>query len=85
VQVDISLLDQFWDSMPFVPLKVNQRFGGTCRLPIQDRRISKARNQHEKRRKAELCLPPASMLISRFVYFRALLVFCLFACLIFRP
>jgi hypothetical protein len=29
------------------PLKVNRRFGGTCRRHLQGQRISKARNQHE--------------------------------------
>jgi hypothetical protein len=33
----------FWDS----PLKVSRRFGGTYPLHLQDRRISRARNQHE--------------------------------------
>jgi hypothetical protein len=27
------------------PLKVNRRFGGTCRLHLQGRKISQARNQ----------------------------------------
>jgi hypothetical protein len=27
---------------PFIPLKINQRFGGTYRLHLQDRRIRKA-------------------------------------------
>jgi hypothetical protein len=31
------------------PLNVNQRFGGTCRLILQGRRISLARNQRESR------------------------------------
>jgi hypothetical protein len=34
----------FWDITPCSPLKVNRRFGGTCRLHIQGRRISQARN-----------------------------------------
>jgi hypothetical protein len=25
----------FWDIMPCSPLKVNRRFGGTCRLQLQ--------------------------------------------------
>jgi hypothetical protein len=33
------------------PLKVNQRFGGTCRLYLQGRRMNQAIKQ--------LCLPPA--------------------------
>jgi hypothetical protein len=36
-----------WDITPCSPLKVNRRFGGTCRLRCQSRRISKARNQRE--------------------------------------
>jgi hypothetical protein len=30
----------FWDIMPRSPLKINQRFRGTCRLHLQDRRIN---------------------------------------------
>jgi hypothetical protein len=37
----------FWDITPCRLLKVNGRFGGTCRLHLQGRRISKARNQRE--------------------------------------
>jgi hypothetical protein len=37
----------FWDITPCSPLKVNQRFGGTCRLQLQGQRISRARNQSE--------------------------------------
>jgi hypothetical protein len=33
--------------MPCGPLKVNRCFGGTCRLRLQGRRISQARNQRE--------------------------------------
>jgi hypothetical protein len=44
----------FWDITPYSPLKVNQRFGGTCRLHLQDRRISLARNYREIRWQAEL-------------------------------
>jgi hypothetical protein len=36
----------FWDITLCSSLKVNQRFGGTCRLHVQDR-ISQARNRHE--------------------------------------
>jgi hypothetical protein len=32
---------------PCSPLKVNRRFGGTCRLCLQGRRISQARNQRK--------------------------------------
>jgi hypothetical protein len=42
----------FWNITPCSLLKVNRRFGGTCRLHLQGRRISQARNQCE----AELCL-----------------------------
>jgi hypothetical protein len=37
----------FWDITPCSPLKVNQLFGGTCRLHCKSRKISQARNQHE--------------------------------------
>jgi hypothetical protein len=30
----------FWDITPYSPLKINPRFGGTCRLHIQGRKIS---------------------------------------------
>jgi hypothetical protein len=36
-----------WNIMPYSPLKVNRRFGGTCRLQLQGPRISNARNQRE--------------------------------------
>jgi hypothetical protein len=39
----------FWDITPCNPMKVNRRFEGTCRLHLQDRRISQARKQHEAR------------------------------------
>jgi hypothetical protein len=35
----------FWDITPCSPLSVNRRFGGTYRLHIQGRRISRARYQ----------------------------------------
>jgi hypothetical protein len=35
----------FWDITPWTPLKVNRRFGGTYRLHLQSRKISRARNQ----------------------------------------
>jgi hypothetical protein len=35
----------FWDTTPCSPLKVNRRFGETCRLQLQSRRISEGRNQ----------------------------------------
>jgi hypothetical protein len=37
----------FWDITPCSPLKVNRRFGGTYRLNLQGRKISRARNQRE--------------------------------------
>jgi hypothetical protein len=37
----------FWDIMPYSPLKINRRFGGTCRLHLRGLRISQARNQRE--------------------------------------
>jgi hypothetical protein len=40
------------------PLKVNRRFGGTYRLHIHGRRISRERNQREIRCQAELSLSP---------------------------
>jgi hypothetical protein len=36
-----------WDIRPCSPLKVNRRFGGTCRLRLQCRRISREGNQHD--------------------------------------
>jgi hypothetical protein len=43
----------FWDITSCIPLKVNRRFEGICRLYLQGRRISQARNQGEVRWKAE--------------------------------
>jgi hypothetical protein len=37
----------FWDISPCSLLKVNLSFGGICRLHLQGRRTSQARNQHE--------------------------------------
>jgi hypothetical protein len=37
----------FWDTRPSISLKVNRRFGGTCRLNIQGQRKRQARNQRE--------------------------------------
>jgi hypothetical protein len=45
----------FWDITRCSPLKVNQRFGETCRLHLQGLGISKARNQRKSRWQAELC------------------------------
>jgi hypothetical protein len=39
-----------WDITLRSPLKVNQRFGGTCHLHLQGRRIGQARNQYEAHR-----------------------------------
>jgi hypothetical protein len=39
--------------MPWSPLKVNRRFGGTC-LHLQERRINRARSQLESRWQTEL-------------------------------
>jgi hypothetical protein len=36
-----------WDITPFSPMKVNRLFGGTCRLCLQGRNMTHARNQHE--------------------------------------
>jgi hypothetical protein len=46
----------FWDITPCSPLKVNRRFGGTYRLHLQGRGMSRARNQRESRWQAELGL-----------------------------
>jgi hypothetical protein len=43
----------FWDITPCNPLRINRRFGGTCRLHIQGRMWQ-----------AELCFPPAFTLVS---------------------
>jgi hypothetical protein len=37
----------FWDVTPYIPANVKRCFRGKCRLHIQGRRISYARNQHE--------------------------------------
>jgi hypothetical protein len=39
----------FWDITPCSLLKVNRRFGGTCRHHLQVRRIGRTRNQRESR------------------------------------
>jgi hypothetical protein len=43
----------FWDITPCIPLKVNRCLRGTCRLYLQGRRISQARNQHARRWQTE--------------------------------
>jgi hypothetical protein len=50
----------FWDITPGSPLKVNRRFGGTYRLHLQGRRISRSRKQQS--------LPPALKLVSCSAY-----------------
>jgi hypothetical protein len=45
----------FWDITPCSPLKVNLRFGVTCRLHLQGQRISRARNQCESRALLAAC------------------------------
>jgi hypothetical protein len=40
-------ISTFWDIILCSPLKVNRRFGGTCRLHLQGRRISQERNEYE--------------------------------------
>jgi hypothetical protein len=37
----------FWDITPCSLLEVSQHLGGICRLHLQGRRISQARNQRE--------------------------------------
>jgi hypothetical protein len=44
----------FWDIKPCSPLKVSRRFRGTCRLHLQGRRISRARNKRESRWQSKL-------------------------------
>jgi hypothetical protein len=41
----------FWDIMPYSPLKVNGRVGGTCHIHLQ------VRSQHEEYRKQSLLGP----------------------------
>jgi hypothetical protein len=43
----------FWDITPCSPLKVNRRFGGTCRPHLHGRRICQARNQGASTRQTE--------------------------------
>jgi hypothetical protein len=49
IHVIIKTSTIFWDITPCSPLNVNRRFGGTYRLHLQGRRISKATNQRECR------------------------------------
>jgi hypothetical protein len=43
----------FWDITPCSPLKVSRHFGGTFRIHLHDRKISRTRNQREIRWQAE--------------------------------
>jgi hypothetical protein len=47
--VEVMKSSILWDIMPCSPLKVNRRFGGTGHLHLQGRRVSRARNQCERR------------------------------------
>jgi hypothetical protein len=44
----------FWDITPCSLLKVNRRFGGTCRLHLQGRRISQAEQMRQDPRNRRL-------------------------------
>jgi hypothetical protein len=46
VAMDSSI---FWDITPRSPFRVNRSFRRTCRIHLQDRRISRARNQLESK------------------------------------
>jgi hypothetical protein len=37
----------FWNTTPYIVVKVNQRFGGTFRFSLHGRRVSEARIQQE--------------------------------------
>jgi hypothetical protein len=54
--VVVMKISTSWDIARFTKLHANRRFGGTCRLHLQGRRISQARN----RREAGHCLLLAS-------------------------
>jgi hypothetical protein len=47
----------FWETAPCSLLKFNQRFGGECRLHLQDRRIRQAKNQFEADTKHRKLVP----------------------------
>jgi hypothetical protein len=47
-----------WDITPCSSLRVKRRFGGTYRLHLQGRKISRRRNQRESRWQVELCFYP---------------------------
>jgi hypothetical protein len=38
----------FWDTTRYIPVKINRRFEETCRLYLQDWRLSQARYQDEE-------------------------------------
>jgi hypothetical protein len=49
----------FWVIMPCSPLKINLRFGETCRLHLQGQKVIQAKMQHEaisKQTSADLLL-----------------------------
>jgi hypothetical protein len=46
----------FWNITPSSPLNFNRRFGETCQLYHQGRRISRARKHHEAGSKLVFCL-----------------------------
>jgi hypothetical protein len=54
-----------WDKTPCSPFKVNRRFGGTYRLPLQNRRISRSWKQRESSWQGE---PPVFTLVSYSAY-----------------
>jgi hypothetical protein len=47
----ILMSSVFWDISPCSPLEVSRRFGRICRLHLEIRRISQARNRREATRK----------------------------------
>jgi hypothetical protein len=57
----------FWDLTPCSPLKVNIGFGETCRLHLQNRRISRSGKGRESKWQTEL-LPPTFTLVSHSAY-----------------
>jgi hypothetical protein len=62
----------FWDITLCSPLKVNRRFGGTYRLHLQGRRISRAINQQEAVASPRLCWSTAFTLVSCSAYYSTL-------------
>jgi hypothetical protein len=57
----------FRDITPCSPLKVNRRFGGTCRLHLHGRRINQERNKHEAgSEESKASLPPAIVSLNSF-------------------